>query len=152
MQKCGGAIKITLFVMVISASRQRNKMNTPTNELENLLKEAGGEIIDMTPNPTPTTLREIMENLSSIIATNHLENGGGSLIGYQERRKYDDKHTDQATQAIQEQLKALLPAKQVVTENWKETASFDDAIEDGETLGINQAIDQIEKAIEEWAK
>lgn len=91
---------------------------------------------EVTPNPTPTTLGEILDDYAQqyfLLLRNPT---------YEAKDIKDQKRVE-ATQSIKEQLKALLPEKLEEVEG--------DAYL-GYALGNNHAIDQIEKAIEEWAK
>lgn len=75
-----------------------------------------------TPNPTPTTLREVIDKLLTI----------GEV--------YTPEDVDQATQSIQEQLKALLPKK------------INAEMPNATTVAYNRCLSDVEKAIEEWAE
>lgn len=90
-----------------------------------------------TPNPTPTTLREILEQ--------HRIWMRGIRVD-----RLEGTSSDQTARQILEQLKALLPEKK----NIRDEAYLHGNTEyiDGQVYGFNQAIQEIEKAIEEWAK
>lgn len=79
-------------------------------------------------NTTPTTLRIIIHDFAEEIA----DTFGGDIDSHPQ-----EHHEHQATQSIKEQLKALLPKykKGYLTQRGK---------------GFNEAIDQIEKAIDDF--
>lgn len=93
------------------------------------------------PNTTPTTLRTLEETLD--IYTHKTDRS----LTQQDPHLYE-KAKKEVRLSIQEQLKALLPNKmhsespEMLKNGW-----FDE-----EYRAFNQAVDQIEKAIEEWAK
>lgn len=87
----------TWYTYVYNGEKYRFRTVQEANEWA---RSNGFSLTTQPTNSIDSELEEILENLSSIIATNHLENGNGNLIGYQERRKYDDKHVAEALQAI----------------------------------------------------
>ena len=87
-----------------------------------------------TPNPTPTTLRDLTSDALHQIRTRALRDAPIYL-------QHVSSAESQLNQSIQEQLKALLPEKKYVSKYTPQNKV---------PMGFNQAIDQIQKAIEDF--